>query len=160
MTDDRVDPQLVRRLHLVATNLVLRTAPFTAAAVDLACDLLAAGMDTPSTVEVATLRRDTADRESEQVVRSMLDEQGVPQPIAGTEHERYAAIQHAFAFWGLPLADFEGPFYQRLPSWDAQGPLDRSLVVMLDERDHESDPVRRAEIEEQMREEIRRTESL
>jgi hypothetical protein len=137
MTDDHPDP-LARRLRLLATNLLLGTAPITDDAVDLACDLLVAGLDTPTTAEVAALSRNAPLSESEGLVRSMLDEQGVELP-AGIEHDRYATLRRAFAYWGLPLADFEGSFYERLPAWDQQGRLDRSPVVMLDRRDHESD---------------------
>jgi hypothetical protein len=157
MTDGHLDP-LAHRLGLLATNLLLGTAPVTDDAVDLACDLLVAGLDTLSTAEVAGLSRNVPLSESEGLVRSMLDEQGVELP-AGAEHDRYATVRRAFAYWGLPLDDFEGAFYERLPAWDQQGPLDRVLVVMLDRRDHEFDPVRRVEIEGQMREEIRKAES-
>jgi hypothetical protein len=53
------------------------------------------------------------------------------------------------------MSRFEGAFYARLPEWDQQDTLDRTLVIMMDERDHETDPGRRSAIEDRMREAIR-----
>jgi hypothetical protein len=157
MTGDRVDP-LQARLRQLAMNLLLSRTPVTAEAVNLACDLLVADRETPATVDVAALHAGTTLSDSEALMRSMLSEQGIDVPPFATAEEQFVTLRRAFGYWHLPLSDFEGPFYERLPEWDAQDPLDRVLVVLLDQRDHQADPARRAEIEERMRGAIRELE--
>jgi hypothetical protein len=85
--------------------------------VDLACDLLVAGLDTPATVEVAGLRRDATLGDSEELLRSMLEEHGVQIPVPQTDADKFAALRLVFGFLNLPVSEFEGPFYERLPEW-------------------------------------------
>lgn len=61
-----------------------------------------------------------------------------------------------FGYWDLALYNFEGPFYVQIPAGDDQGPLDRALVTMPDRRDHETTPEARAEVEQEMRDTLRR----
>lgn len=147
------------RLHVLAIDFLLKHRPVVPGAVDLACDLIVAGRDGPATVEVAALFRDARIDDAEHLLRSMLLEQGVEVPLLDTAEQRFAAMRTAFGFWDLPIAEFEGPFYERLPAWDDQEQLDRRLVVMLDRRDNEVDPERRRDIEDQMRVAIREAES-
>ena len=145
------------RLKRLAVELVLEKRPAVDLAVSLASDLVAAGMDTPATVTVASLSRGTSLSEAEPALRSMLDEHGVALPALESDDDQYATIRYAFAYLNLPLADFEGPFYEQLVEWDQQGPLDRRLVRMFDERDNESRPRHKTEIESRMRKAIRET---
>lgn len=145
------------RLKRLAVELVLETRPAVDPAVSLASDLVAADLDTPATVAVASLCGGASLSEAEAALRSMLEEQGIALPAFDSDDDRYATIQHAFAYLDLPLADFEGPFYEQLVEWDQQGPLDRRIVRMLDERDNESRPPLKTEIEERIREAIRET---
>jgi hypothetical protein len=149
---------LPERLHLLALGVLLHRPGVVAVGVDLACDLLVAGLDTPATVEVAGLRRDATLGDSEELLRSMLEEHGVQIPVPQTDADKFAALRLAFGFLNLPVSEFEGPFYERLPEWGEQDSLDRSLVILFDQRDHQADPVRRTEVEDRMRDAIREAE--
>jgi hypothetical protein len=107
---------LPERLHLLALGVLLHRPGVVAVGVDLACDLLVAGLDTPATVEVAGLRRDATLGDSEELLRSMLEEHGVQIPVPQTDADKFAALRLAFGFLNLPVSEFEGPFYERLPS--------------------------------------------
>jgi hypothetical protein len=149
-------PEALRaRVHRLACVIILRDPWVVSGAVDLACDLIVAGLETPATVEVAALPRGATFRDSADVVLSMLAEHGVRIPPHETDDDGYAALRTAFAWWNLPMSRFEGAFYARLPEWDQQDTLDRTLVIMMDERDNETDPGRRKAIEDRMRRAIR-----
>lgn len=154
---DQEPTEFSTRLKRLAVELVLEKRPAVDLAVSLASDLVAAGLDTPGTIAVASLYGGTSLSEAEAVLRSMLDEQGVALPAFDSDDNRHSTIRYAFAYLDLPLADFEGPFYEQLVEWDQQGPLDRLIVRMLDERDNESRPTLKTEIERRMREAIRET---
>jgi hypothetical protein len=143
------------RVYRLACVMILRDPWVVSGAVDLACDLIAAGLETPATVEVAALPRGTTFRDAADIVRSMLAEHGVRLPPQETDEDRFAALRTAFAWWNLPMSRFEGAFHARLPEWDQQDTLDRTLVIMMDERDNETDPGRRTAIEDRMRRAIR-----
>lgn len=118
--------------------------------------MVASGVGEGATVAVATLARDSLVSDAEQPVREMLAERGIDVPHPDDEQDEYQVLLRAFGYWNLPLHDFEGPFYVQIPAWDDQGPLDRALVTMLDQRDHEITPQARAEVEQGMRDIVRR----
>lgn len=154
MTDDQAEA-FQAQLHRLATEIVLRNPHAVPDAVDLACDLIVARFDGPSTVDVAALAADATFGDAEALLRAMLSEHGVHVPQIHSDEDMYVVLRTAFGFWNLPLREFEGPFYARLPAWADQHPLDRTLVALLDERDQQTNPTRRAEIENRMRRVVR-----
>jgi hypothetical protein len=146
---------LSARLHLVAVGFVLPAGPRVLDAVVLAEDLLASGFTGPATVGVASLERGAIQSEAEQPIREMLAENGIRVPVVTSEDDEYRLLLTAFGHWNLPLHFFEGPFYVRIPAWDDQGPLDRTLVTLLDRRDHETSPDSRLTVEDEMRTAVR-----
>ncbi len=147
--------ELVARLHLLAVGFVLPEGPRIEDAVVLAEDLVASGYSGPATVGVASLERAIIRSEAEQPVREMLAEHGIRVPVPRGEDDEYRLLLTAFGYWDLPLHFFEGPFYVRIPAWDDQGPLDRTLVTLLDRRDHETSPDARRAVEDEMRAAVR-----
>lgn len=144
------------RLHRVAVGFILPTGLDVNMAVALAEDMVASGVGEAATLAVATLARDSLVSDAEEPVREMLAEHGIDVPQPDNDHDRYQVLLRAFGYWDLPLYNFEGPFYVQVPAWDDQGPLDRALVTMLDRRDHETTPQARAEVEQEMRDTVRR----
>jgi hypothetical protein len=143
------------RLHRVAVDFILPTGPDVALTVTLAEDMVASGVGGAATVAVATLARDSWLIDAEQLIREMLAEHGIEVPQPDDEQDEYQVLLRAFGYWGLPLHNFEGPFYVQIPAWDDQGLLDRALVRMLDRRDHETTPQSRAAVEQEMRDTVR-----
>lgn len=88
-------------------------------------------------------------------MREILAEHGIRVPAPTGEDDEYQLLLAAFGYWNLPLHFFEGPFYVRIPAWDDQGPLDRTLVSLLDRRDHESSADARRAVEDEMRAPVR-----
>ena len=144
------------RLHQVAVAFILPTGLDVNIAVTLAEDMVASGVGDTATVAVATLARDSRISDAEQPVREMLAERGIDVPQLDGEQDLYQVLLRAFGYWDLPLHNFEGRFYDQIPAWDDQGPLDRALVTMLDRRDHEDTPEARAAVEQGMRDTVRR----
>lgn len=144
------------RLNRVAVDFILPAGLDVRAAVTLAEEMVATGAGQAATVTVAALERDALMSDAEQPVRDMLAEHGIDVPRPQDEQTEYQALLRAFGYWDLPLYNFEGPFYVRIPEWDDQGPLDRALVTMLDRRDHETTPDARSVIEQEMRATVRR----
>jgi hypothetical protein len=85
----------------------------------------------------------------------MLAEHEIRVAVPQDEDEEYQLLLTAFGYWNLPLHFFEGPFYVRIPAWDNQGPLDRTLVTSLDRRDHATSQDARLAIEHDMRAAVR-----
>jgi len=85
----------------------------------------------------------------------MLAEHGIRVPVLTSEDDGYGLLLTAFGHWNLPLHYFEGPFYVHSPAWDDQGPLDRTLITLLDRRDHETRPDARLAVEDEMRAAVR-----
>lgn len=123
-------------------------------AIAVAVALLATGSDTPATVEVARLRPAASFWESRAMLIDMLIEQGMP--IHGSADDPYWIWIDAFGNRLLTIGQFELWFYERLPAWESQGPLDQQLVTMLAERDSETDPGRKSTVERRMRQVARR----
>jgi hypothetical protein len=152
---ESVGRELAARLHLVAVGFALRVGPSVEDAVVLAEDLLASGFSGSATVRVASLERGAIRSEAEEPIREMLAEHGIRVPVPTDEDDEYRLLLTAFGYWNLPLHFFEGPFYVRIPAWEDQEPLDRTLVTLLDRRDHETSPDARHSIEDEMRAAVR-----
>ncbi|SRR5260221_9409852 len=145
------------RLHRVAVDLMWRTGgPRLDEAVILAEDLVAAGLASDTTVDVASLRRDAIRSDAEPLVRNMLAEYEIDLPVVEDDAARFRVLIQAFGFWDLPLAYFYSPFLHRLPSWDEQDPLERTLARLLDDLDHTTDPAKKTEVVQTMRAAVRR----
>jgi len=153
MANDLPD-ELRHRLLLLAREVMLERYP-QSHAVTLACDLLAAGVEGHATVEVASLPEGATWSDAADHVHAMLSEHGVQVPKADAGEARYTVLRDAFRDGILTAGDFEGAFYVRLPEWSAQHPLDRTLALLYDERDHLTDERQRANVEERMRQAIR-----
>lgn len=152
---ERLPPDLDARLNRVAVAFILPTGLRVDDAVAVAEDLVASGFTGGATVEVAALSRNCPGSDAEPLVRSMLAEHGINVPDPQDEESEYSLLLRAFGYWDLPIHFFEGPFYVRIPAWDDQGPLDRALVTMLDQRDHLTTPAEREAVEQEMRAVVR-----
>jgi hypothetical protein len=121
----------------------------------LACDLIVAGVDTPEVVEVAGISPRATWRDSGVSITGMLSGLGFPIPLVPDDEQAWPFILRAFGFWNLPLSDFYMPFLSRLPGWEEQDPLERSLILLLDELDHENSPPAREAVVARMRAAVR-----
>ena len=148
---ETVGRDFAARLHRVAVGFVLPVGPNVRDAVVLAEDLLASAFSGSATLEVAALERGAILSDAEQPIREMLAEHGIHVPILESEEAHYQLLLSAFGLWDLPLHFFETPFYGHIPAWDDQAPLDRTLVTLLDRRDHENTAEARRAIEDEMR---------
>lgn len=152
---DSVPPDLHARLNCVAVAFILPTGLRVDDAVAVAEDLASSGPVGDATVEVAALSRNSPRSDAEPLVRAMLAEHGIEVPVAEDEGSEYRILLRAFGYWNLPIHFFEGPFYVRIPAWDDQGPLDRILVTMLDQRDHLATSAQRDAVDQEMRAVVR-----
>lgn len=105
-------------------------------AINLACRLLAANLETPATTEVACLAYGTPLRDAEPALRQMLFEHGitVSGPEAGGAGQFRAALR-AFGAGAIDVGEFSAMFYRLLPAWNEQDAAQRALVLLLDELD-------------------------
>lgn len=87
----------------------------------------------------------------------MLDDLGFSVAANADDDAAWPVILCAFGFWDLPLADFYGPFLTRLPAWDEQDDLERSLNLLVDELEHAADPRAKELVVARMRETVRDT---
>jgi hypothetical protein len=117
----------------------------------LACDLIGADVATPPVVAVACLSPDETWRDAAAPILEMLESLGADVPQDADESTAWPIVLRAFGFCDLPLGDFFGPFLTRLPAWDEQDGLDRSLNLLLVELDHAGDPGARDVVVAQMR---------
>ena len=101
------------------------------------------------------MSRDSLRSDAEPPVRAMLSEHGINVPLPQDEGSDYQVLLRAFGYWDLPIHFFEGPFYVRIPAWNDQGPLDRALVILLDQREHLTTPTERDAIVKEMRAVVR-----
>jgi hypothetical protein len=120
-------------------------------AIDLAAQLLLHDVDQPTVVRVSALDPKATRSDAEPAIREMLEELGVGIPDQLDADGRYELLRHGVGFWDIPIAIFEGPFYERIPAWDEQGTVDRALVQLLDQRDRITDTADRPVIEERIR---------
>lgn len=131
-------------LSLIATRLLLGSGAWVDDAVDVACELLTQGLDTPATVAVAGLPRGTSLSDAELLLRAMLDEQGVPAPPAEpTEGELFDYVRRAFALGVLPFSEFYGRFYANVPEWTKQSPFQQRVIRLFDDWETETTPSKR-----------------
>jgi hypothetical protein len=85
----------------------------------------------------------------------MLAEYGIDLPVVEDDAARFRVLLQAFGFWDLPLAYLYSPFLHQLPSWDEQDPLERTLVRLLDDLDHATNPAKKTEVVQSMRAAVR-----
>lgn len=115
----------------------------------LAAELVAEGRDTPATVEAACLTQASSFWDHQPTITTMLSEQGVL--TNGNSDDAYRHVLYLFACKLLSPAVFQGWFFERLPEWTSQDVLDQELVLLFEDRDHETDPHGKTLIEEQIR---------
>ena len=121
----------------------------------LACDLIRADVATSPVVAVACLSPDETWRDAGARILEMLESLEAEVPQVEDESTAWPIVLRAFGFCDLPLADFFGPFLTRLPAWDEQDGLERSLNLLLDELDHAADPQARDVVIARMRAAVR-----
>jgi hypothetical protein len=152
---ESLEPDLDVCLRRVAVDFILPGGPRVDYAVAAAERLVAAGNTGEATLELAALSRTALLSDAEPLVRAMLAEHGIVVPLDQDENSTYRLLLIAFGYWDLPIYFFEGPFYDRIPAWDDQGPLDRALVILLDKRDQLTAPTDRDSVEQEMRAVVR-----
>ena len=127
---------LLETAKLVAAQTALpELGDAVVSAIDLAVQLLLHDVDQPTVARVAALDSKTTRSDAESAIREMLKELGLGTPDRLDADGRYELLRHGVGFWDIPIAIFEGPFYERLPAWREQGTVDRALVQLLDQRD-------------------------
>jgi hypothetical protein len=116
-------------------------------AIALAVQMVIDGDDRPEVIEVAALSHGTRQADAIGPVTSLLSTNGVQTvPPTASESERFGVLRQAFARGGVPIEQFEGSWYVQLPAYDAQTEEQRRVTQLLAERDHESEPSKRAAI--------------
>jgi len=144
------------RLHRLAVDLMLPVGgPRMEVAVVLAEDLVAAGYSGQATLEVASLRRDAVRSDAEPLVQRMLAEHGIDLPVPVDEDAEFDLLLRAFGFWDLPVADLYVPFLNRLPAWEKQNDLQRTLLELFEELDHTTDTSLKPAVVDRMRQVVR-----
>jgi hypothetical protein len=121
----------------------------------LACDLIGADVATPPVIAVACLSHDETWRDAGARILEMLEGLGAEVSQVEDESTAWPIVLRAFGFCDLPLGDFFGPFLSRLPGWDEQDGLERSLNLLLDELDHAGDTQARDVVVARMRAAVR-----
>jgi hypothetical protein len=143
-------------LYALAVGMSSPAGLWVDRAIDLACELVANGSEAPDTVSVAALSHGTRRADAEDLVLGMLREQGVPTiPPFGSEHDRFELLKQAFAMGGVPIEMFEGPFYVQVPEVGQQTHEQELILQLLDAREHETNPSRREQIDDEMRQILR-----
>ena len=145
------------RLHEVAVDVAMPTAPGLDDAIALGEELLAAGLGGPETLAVAALRKGSARSDVEQAVRAMLSAFGLDVPAAQDEAGRYRLVLWLFGHAGLAYRRFEGPFYARVLHQGRRGELERALLDLAGEQDRTSDSSVQLAIRERMRAVVRQS---
>jgi hypothetical protein len=147
VSDDVVDSWRAELALLAARFVLPGLGPDVDRAINVACDLVARGLDTPGTVGVAALAYGTPLRDAGPVIREMLSEQGFA--AAGpdaSDAEQFATVLRAVGAGGLGIGEFYGVFMARVPARDRQDELERSLVVLLGDWEAETTPDGRAAV--------------
>ena len=148
------DVQVLRAaLALLAARFVLPgLGPDVDQAIKLACELLACGLDTPATADVAAMRHGTPLRDAGPLLREMLDEQGFPAPGPGESQDgEFRAVLRALAMGSLAVSEFWLILLDHLPAWDEQGELDRRLMALLENWEQQATPEARSAAAEALR---------
>jgi hypothetical protein len=134
-------------LSLLAARFVLPgTGPDVDRAIRIACDLLAAELDTPATIEVAGLRYGTPLRDAGPTIREMLAEQGFPAAEPDSD-EAAATLLRAVATGGLLIGEFYIEFLRISPAWADLNERQRSLAVLLNNWTDATTPEDRSQAE-------------
>lgn len=127
---------LLEAAELVAAETALpELGDAVVSAIDLAVQLLLHDVDQPTVARVAALDPKATRSDAEPAIREMLEGLGLAIPDRLDADGRYHLLRHGVGFWDIPIAIFEGPFYERIQAWDEQGAVDRALVQLLDQRD-------------------------
>lgn len=155
--DETAASEFGARLHRLAVDLTFGPpgGPRMEVAVVLAEDLVAAGFTGEATLEVGVLRRDAIRSDAEPLVRRMLTEHGIDLSLPVDEAASYELLLRAFALWDLPAADLHLPFLNRVPAWDEQDELDRTLFRLFEELDHTTNTALKPAVVERMRAAVR-----
>lgn len=148
------------RLLRVAADFAMptRSGPDLAKAVVLAEEMVVAGCDDPTTIDVAALPRSVIRSDVEPLIREMLAKHGITLPSTGDEQAEYELLLHAFGFSDLPVADFCSHFWHQLPALEEQDDLQRTLTRLLDDLDH-ADPASKGQVIQHMREAVQRAKN-
>src|SRR5215469_10720044 len=81
-------------------------------AIDVAIQMVVDGDDQAEVVEVAALSHGTSQADAIGPVTNLLGATGIRTvPPTASEAERFAVLQEAFAHSGVPIEQFEGPWY-------------------------------------------------
>jgi hypothetical protein len=119
---------------LAAQFVLPGLGPSVDRAIKMACELVVADLDTPATVDVAAISPGTPMRDAGPAVRTMLDQQGFPTAEAGaSDDDVLLVLLRGVAAGGLEPGEFFNVFMQRVPPWQEQDELERSLVVLLND---------------------------
>jgi hypothetical protein len=150
-------PDLIRaRLCRLAARIALgHHSGSITESIALACDLIAADVGPPPVVAVASLAPDETWRDAGARILEMLASLGAAVPEVEDEATVWPIVLRAFGFCDLPLGDIYGPFLSRLPAWDEQDHLERSLNLLLDDLDHAGNPKAREAVLALMRAAVR-----
>lgn len=150
-------PSMLRaRLCRLAARIALgQRSESVTESIALACDLIESDVATSRVIAVACLSPDETWRDAGARILEMLESLGAEAPQVGDESTAWPIVLRAFGFCDLPLADFFGPFLSRLPAWDEQDGLERSLNLLLDELDRASDRPARDVVVARMRAAVR-----
>lgn len=121
-------------------------------AIDVAVQMVVDGDDREEVVAVAALAHGTSQADAIEPVTTWLTSNGI-RVVAPTasETEQFALLVEAFARGGVSVEQFEGPWYVHLPAYDAQSDQQRIVTQLLDQRDHESEPMKRAAVGDAIR---------
>ena len=145
----------VRVCRLAARIALGHRSESVTESIALACDLIGANVATSPVVAVACLSPGETWREAGARILEMFESLEAEVPQVEDETRTWPIVLRAFGFCDLPLADFFGPFLSRLPAWDQQDGLERSLNLLLDELDHAADPQARGVVIARMRAAVR-----
>jgi hypothetical protein len=148
------DAQVLRaELALLAARFVAPgLGPDVDQAIKLACELLACGLDTPATADVAAMGYGTPLRDAGPLLREMLDEQGFPAPGPSEGEDReFRVVLRALAMGSLAVGEFCLILLDHLPARDEQDELDRRLMALLDDWEQQAAPEARSAAAEALR---------
>jgi len=153
---EQIPDMLRARLCRLAARIALgHRSESVTESIALAGDLIEANIATPSVVAVACLSPDETWRDADARILEMVESLEPEVGQVEDESRAWPILLHAFGFCDLPLADFFGPFLSRLPAWDEQTGLERSLNLLLDELDHAGEPQARDVVIARMRAAVR-----
>jgi 3-oxoacyl-[acyl-carrier-protein] synthase III len=136
----------------LSAGIVSQAGLWVDRAIDVAVQLVVDGDDREAVVAVAALAHGTSQADAIDPVTAWLISDGVRvvTPTA-SEAEQFRLLVEAFAHGGVSVEQFEGLWYSHLPAYDAQSEQQRVVTQLLDQRDHESEPVTRAAIGDAIR---------